>query len=146
MSLRMSHTERERLRAEFLEQARRDFERMFSDREQESLVTLDQRESRAIEIGQKLALWCLEHHLAGDDSPKSGPTAPCPTCGASVSKSTEPPETRSVQTRAGPVQFERARAYCAQCRRAFFPAGRPPRARHRRVQPKRSAQDRVRGR
>ena len=130
MPRRLSHTERERLQAEFLEQARQEFERMFSQGEQDTLVTFDQRESRAVEIGQKLALWCLGRHLAGDESAMSGSAAVCPCCGAPVAKSTVPLEKRGVQTRAGPVEFERARAYCAQCRRAFFPSGRPARARH----------------
>lgn len=120
--------DREALRTEFLKEAREQFDRMFGTPEQSRLITLDQREGRAIEIGGRLARWALEHHLEHDEKAISVPdqAAACPKCGRTSSE-TRPldgsvPE-RCILTRAGSVEMARPGFSCPQCRRAFFPSG-----------------------
>jgi hypothetical protein len=72
---------REQLRQRWLRHAAAAFDRMFADDQQDHLVTFDQREERAIDLGQDLAAWLLEQHTAAD--PDARPTQPpaCPKWG-----------------------------------------------------------------
>ncbi|MCY3022126.1 MAG: hypothetical protein NTW87_24200, partial [Planctomycetota bacterium] len=50
-------------RAKFLEEAGADFDRMMKE-DQEQMITFDQMEDRALEVGGKLQRWLVEQCLA----------------------------------------------------------------------------------
>lgn len=120
--------DREALRIEFLKQAQKQFDRMFDAGEQSNLITLDQREGRAIAIGKHLAQWALQQHLAQDQKAATilNQSAACPKCGRTCLEKSSPdgsvPE-RSAVTGAGSVTMTRPEFSCPLCRRAFFPPG-----------------------
>ena len=132
----LTHTDRERLQAEFEKEAGEQFKRMFDAQNQAELVTFDQREARALDIGDGLARWVLEHHLGNDVKAVSNPdrTDACPKCGRACAE-TEPPggslPPRSVQTGAGSVELARPEFRCPRCRRSFSPDGPRARPQHR---------------
>jgi hypothetical protein len=113
-------------RQEFLEEAGRAFDQMLGSDGQNGLVTFEERENRACELGDALTCRLLEEHLAADDATDPGEPVDCPICGRPVPcKSPEEVELekRRVQTRRGAVEFERAARRCKPCRRVFFPRG-----------------------
>jgi len=122
-------SEREDLRQRFLSHAAAAFDLMFDPQYQDQLVTFDQREERACELGRDLAAWLLQQHANGDPlaHPTVEPVPPtCPKCGRSgrwVTDPNEPPPGRRLTTRTGAVTLQRTKARCATCRVAFFPPG-----------------------
>ncbi|MGH7378600.1 MAG: hypothetical protein ACREKK_14450 [Candidatus Methylomirabilales bacterium] len=127
MLRRQSEQDREALRAEFLRRASAEFDRMFGPQEQPGLVTWEQRENRAEEIGGNLAQWALERHVGTDEKAEAGPRAVgCPQCGkpaVAVDSKGDGPPVREVQARAGRVPMRRKQYHCAGCRKLFFPSG-----------------------
>jgi hypothetical protein len=113
-------------RQEFVEEAGRAFDQMLGSDGQNGLVTFEEREERACELGDGLTRRLLEEHLAADELADPGVAVDCPICGRPVPCET-PEEVemdkRRVQTRRGPVDFERAARRCKPCRRVFFPRG-----------------------
>lgn len=111
-------------RQEFLEEAGKAFDRMLGSDGQNGLVTFEEREERACELGDAMSLRLLEEHLAADEMGDPDEEVDCPFCGRPVPCET-PQEAelqkRQVQTRRGPAEFERAGRYCKPCRRVFFP-------------------------
>jgi hypothetical protein len=122
-------------------QARMDaaFERMFSGKSQEELVTLTEREDMAVLIGRELSAFLLEEHVARDAAvqPKEAKTACCPKCGrpgvAAAAEKEQLPE-RKLTTRTGEIRMRRERWKCSQCRIIFFSARRAAESRHRKLQ------------
>jgi hypothetical protein len=59
------------------------FERMFSDKNQEELVTFTEREDLVALIAKEMAAFLLEEHLARDPlvRPAEAAAAGCPKCG-----------------------------------------------------------------
>jgi len=113
-------------RQDFLEEAGRAFDQMLGSDGQNGLVTFAEREERACELGDALTRRLLEEHLAADESADPGEQVACPICGRPVlceSPQEVEMEQRRVQTRRGPVEFERAARHCHHCRRVFFPRG-----------------------
>lgn len=113
-------------RQEFLDEAAKAFDRMLGCDGQNGLVTFEEREERACELGDALTRRLLEEHLAADEAADPGEDVDCPFCGRPAP--CEAPEEaelqkRQVQTRRGAVEFERAARYCKPCRRVFFPRG-----------------------
>jgi len=111
-------------RQDFLEEAGRAFDQMLGSDGQNGLVTFEEREDRACELGDALTRRLLEEHLTADEMADPQEQVDCPFCGRPVP--CERPqdvemENRRVQTRRGPVEFERASRYCKPCRRVFFP-------------------------
>ena len=111
-------------RQEFQEEAGRAFDGMMGSDGQNGLVTFAEREDRACELGDRLTCRLLENHLEADDAADPGATVDCPICGRAVP--CEEPEkqemqSRTVKTRRGEVEFERAARRCSPCRRIFFP-------------------------
>jgi hypothetical protein len=101
---------------------------MFDAKQQPELVTFDQRESRALEIGKGLIRWLLGQHLGNDARARSvrNATEECPRCRRKCNEKEPPgdgPPPREVQTGAGMVDLTRPEFFCAACRRAFFPSG-----------------------
>ena len=123
---RITAEERKARRREFAEEAGQAFDQMLGSDGQNGLVTFEQREERACELGDALTRRLLEEHLAADDMADPGVEVACPICGGPVP--CEKPEeaemeNREVQTRRGKVEFERAARRCNRCRRVFFPRG-----------------------
>jgi hypothetical protein len=111
-------------RQEFLEEAGKAFDRMLGADGQNGLVTFEEREDRACELGDALTRRLLEEHLAADEMADPDEAVVCPFCGRPVPCPVPAEvelEKREVQTRRGPVEFERAARYCKPCRRVFFP-------------------------
>jgi hypothetical protein len=130
----MTAAERERLRVEWMERSARAFEGMFAEDQQAGLVTFTQRECRAVDLGEELAKWLLEEHVAADPSAQqSGQAgaagvwlARCPKCGKAgvlVTGEGEPLPGRKVLSLAGEVGLEREQYQCTTCRVVFFPLG-----------------------
>ena len=113
-------------RRDFVEEAGQTFDQMLGCDGQNGLVTFEQREERACELGDALTRLLLEEHLAADDMADPGVEVACPFCGRPVP--CEAPEdvelqNRQVRTRRGSVDYERAARRCEPCRRVFFPRG-----------------------
>jgi hypothetical protein len=117
---------RERLRQQWLQHAAASFDRMFADDQQDLLVTFDQREDRAIALGQDLAAWLLEEHTAADPDARPAQTPACPKCGQPGQR-VGPPDAalaeRQLTTDTGDVGFRREQWRCTACRVVFFPPG-----------------------
>jgi hypothetical protein len=93
---------------------------------QNGLVTFEEREVRACELGDALTCRLLEEHLSADEMADPDHDVDCPICGRPVpcqSPEEVELEKRQVQTRRGTVEFERAARRCPPCRRVFFPRG-----------------------
>lgn len=110
------------LEAEFLEEARARFRRMFDAEHQPGLRTFKEREDRAVEGGDALTRLLLQAHLQGDELAQPVEVHECSQCGrpTAVRESERPPE-REVVTRRGDVHYARPERTCTVCRRALFP-------------------------
>src|SRR5829696_8025156 len=93
----MTAAERQRLHREWMERSERAFQRMFAEDQQEGLVTFTQREDRAVDLGQELAKWLVEEHIAADPAAQpsqhreqEAPPPCCPKCGRAGVAVTEP--------------------------------------------------------
>ena len=131
---------RESLRQRWLAHAAAAFDLMFDPRSQEQLVTFDQREQRACELGRDLTAWLLQQHANADDQARPAESRPpaCPKCGRPGQRVTgpeAPPPQRRLTTRAGEVTLHRDPWRCTTCRVVFFPPGPQAGAGHRGVQP-----------
>ena len=119
-------TSRDELRRRFLAEAATAFDLMFDPSLAADLVTFDQREQRALELGQQLVVALLQRHANHDPAADPGAEEPpcCPRCrrpGRRVSPPGEALPARRVTTCAGEVTLRRARYRCTACRVVFFP-------------------------
>jgi hypothetical protein len=143
--------EREQLRQRWMANASAAFELMFGDAQQKQLVTLTQREERACQMAQDLAVWLLEQHVTADSAAQPEPDQVCcPKCQRPARRVTQadtpPPDTpqadtpqsntpppdalhshaappgRLVTTLAGEIEFAREQWRCPRCRILFFSA------------------------
>jgi hypothetical protein len=113
-------------RQEFLEEAGRAFDQMLGSDGQNGLVTFQEREDRACELGDALTRRLLEEHLAAEELADPGIEVACPICAKVVlceSPQKAELQRRQVRTRRGGVEYERAARRCKRCRRVFFPRG-----------------------
>ena len=143
--------QREGLRQRWLDHAAAAFDLMFGPEYQDQLVSFDQREQRACELGQDLTTWLLQQHVNADAQARPDPSqAPtCPKCGRPGQRLTGPDEPvpkRRVTTRTGEVTLSRERWRCTTCRVVFFPLGPEAPARDRGLQPRRPTPGRASGR
>lgn len=116
--------EREAIRAEFLNEARRAFQRMFEG-EGSGPRTFDELEACVLEEVRRLGNWSLQRRVDGQTlAADSEPEACCPKCGqaANLVEMKELPA-RTVKTHLGEVGLKRREYSCRQCRRSFFPGG-----------------------
>jgi hypothetical protein len=120
--------DRAELRRRFLAEATTAFDLMFEESLAGDLVTFDQREQRALELGQQLVIALLQQHANRDPAadPGPGPALPpgCPRCQRPGRRVTPPGQAlpaRVVTTCAGGVTLRRARYRCTTCRVVFFP-------------------------
>jgi hypothetical protein len=121
---RITSEELRKRRREFQEEAGRVFDQMLGSDGQNGLVTFEEREERACEVGDVLTQRLLEEHLAAEDASDPGVEVACPICGGPVrcdSPEKVEMERRELLTRRGKVQYERAARRCKRCRRVFFP-------------------------
>lgn len=121
---RITSEELRKRRREFQEHAGQAFDQMLGSDGQNGLVTFEEREERACQIGDGLTRRLLEEHLSADDAVDPGVEVACPICGGPVrcdSPEEVEMENRQVLTRRGQVEYERAARRCKRCRRVFFP-------------------------
>ena len=119
---------REELRQRFLGHCGAAFDLMFRPEYQDQLVTFDQREERAVDLGRDLITWLLQQHVNADAQahPDGQPPPVCPKCGRPGRRLTEPDQPlpqRQVTTQAGEVTLDREQWRCTTCRVVFFPLG-----------------------
>lgn len=120
--------QREELRRRWIEQAAAAFDLMFDAQSQDQLVTFDQREERASQLGRDLTVWLLQQHVNADPQARSSASAPlpCPKCGRTGQLVTGPDDPllpRPVTTCSGEVTLQREQWRCTTCRVVFFPPG-----------------------
>jgi hypothetical protein len=115
----------EQLRQQFLQRAGEAFDLMFSN--DEDLVTFDQREQRASDLGRTLELELLQqqaNHDACADPPLEQ-VVPCPHCHKPARRQGGPDEPlppRPLTLASGQeLLLRRARFRCTTCRVVFFP-------------------------
>ena len=121
---RITNEELRKRRREFQEEAGRTFDQMLGSDGQNGLVTFEERENRACELGDGLTRRLLEEHLSADDAGDPGREVACPICGGPVlcdSPEKVEMENRELLTRRGKVEYERAARRCHRCRRVFSP-------------------------
>src|SRR5215211_5476034 len=117
---------REDLRRRWLAHAAAAFDLMFHPDHQPDLVTFDQREARACELGHDLSAWLIQQHANADDRarPAEADRVTCPKCGRPARRVTEPgepPPARRLTSLAGEVESPRDQWTCTACRVVFFP-------------------------
>ena len=123
---RLTPEELRKRRDGFVKDAGRAFDQMMGSDGQNGLVTFEERESRACELGDGLMRRLLEEHLTADDAAEPGVEVACPLCGHPVhcdSPEKAKMQKRKLLTRRGSVEYERAARRCPRCRRIFFPRG-----------------------
>ena len=118
--------DRDALRRRFLAEAATAFDLMFDPSLAGDLVTFDQREQRALDLGQQLVIALLQQHANHDPDADPDANEPpcCPRCQRPGRRVTPPGEAlpaRQVTTCAGEVTLRRARYRCTTCRVVFFP-------------------------
>lgn len=129
---------RDELRQQFLTHAAAAFDLLFDPEHQEQLVTFEQREQRACELGRELTAWMLREHANADPDAQPDTPPTCPKChrpGRRVTPDDAPLPERAVTTLAGPVTLRRQKWRCTTCRVVFFPPGPTPTTGDRGVQP-----------
>jgi uncharacterized protein with PIN domain len=105
-----------------LKEAGAAFDRMMKE-DQEQMITFDQMEDRALEVGGKLERWLMERCLEEAARQRFAATSVCcPHCHKSLPFKGSAKK-RSLRGRTGTVSFERKECYCPSCRKAFFPSG-----------------------
>lgn len=116
-------------RQQFLAYAAAAYDQLFEPAYQDQLVTFDQREQRADELGKDLICWLLQQHVNADPMAQPDaqlPTPNCPNCGKPGLRH-NPPERplskRALVTGNGVVHLQRERFRCGACRIIFFSAG-----------------------
>jgi hypothetical protein len=122
----MSLPDRAALRHRFLAEAATAFDLMFTTAAADDLISFAQREQRAHDLGQQLALALLQEHANADPCANPAPDAPlpCPRCqrpGRRLTGPDEPLPSRRLTVADGEVVLRRARYRCTACRAVFFP-------------------------
>ena len=108
-------------KAEFLKQAAKAFDRMMSE-DQEQMITFDQMEDRALEVGSKLERFLMHRRLSEAANRRNKSAACCSQCGKPLSM-VPTLKVRGIRGRTGAISFQRQEGYCPSCRKAFFPSG-----------------------
>ena len=82
----------EAVRRQWLAHANAAFDLMFHPDHQADLVTFDQREARACELGRDLSTWLIQRHANAADlaRPAADRQVVCPKCGRAARRKTDP--------------------------------------------------------
>lgn len=117
---------RDELRRLWMAHAAAAFDMMFHPDHQPDLVTFDQRETRACELGRDLSTWLIQQHANADDlaRPAADREVSCPRCGRPARRKTDPdapPPGRRLTGLSGKVELQRDQFMCTSCRVVFFP-------------------------
>lgn len=117
---------REELRRRWLSHAAAAFDLMFHPDHQADLITFDQREARAGELGRDLITWLIQQHANADElaRPADDREVLCPKCGRAARRKTDPaapPPGRRLTGLSGEVELRRDQFTCTACRVVFFP-------------------------
>ena len=117
---------REDLRRRWLAHAAAAFDLMFHSEHQADLITFDQREARACELGRDLTTWLIQQHVNRDElaRPPADHPVVCPKCGRAArrkSDSDAAPPGRRLTGLSGEVEVKRDQWQCTTCRIVFFP-------------------------
>jgi hypothetical protein len=93
-TLAASTEPREDPRRRWLTHAAAAFDLMFHPDHQADLVTFDQRETRACELGRDLTTWLIQQHANADElaRPAADRQVHCPKCGRPARCKTDPGE------------------------------------------------------
>lgn len=122
MVRRMTEQERAALEAEFLEKARAEFRRTFSEELRPKMCTFTEKETRCFDAGDSLGRFLLKAQVQEEETARPVKDFPCPDCGGpTLAGEDEPPPEREVVTRRGAVRLARPERACPACRRALFP-------------------------
>ena len=116
------------LRRRWLARAAAAFDLMSHPDHQADLVTFDQREARACELGRDLTTWLIQQHVNADEPAHPAADRPvlCPRCGRPARGKIEPgtpPPGRRLTGLSGEVELRRDRFTCTACRVVFSPPG-----------------------
>jgi hypothetical protein len=119
---------RQQLRQRWLVHAAAAFDLMVDPQYQDQLVTFDQREERAHDLGRDLTAWLVQQHANADPQVRPDPQQPplCPKCrrpGRRVTGPDDPLPQRRLTTLDGEVVLAREQYRCTTCRVVFFPPG-----------------------
>jgi hypothetical protein len=119
---------RDELRRRWLAHAAAAFDLMFHPDHQVDLVTFDQREARACELGSDLSTWLIQQHANADEMARPGDDREvhCPRCGRPARRRADPgttPPSRRLSGLSGEVELRRDQWACTTCRVVFFPPG-----------------------
>jgi hypothetical protein len=119
---------RDELRRRWLAHAAAAFDLMFHPDHQPDLVTFDQREARACELGRDLTTWLIQQHANADDlaHPAADQAVVCPRCGRPARRKADPgapPPGRRLTGLSGEIELRRDQFTCTACRVVFFPPG-----------------------
>lgn len=117
---------RDELRRRWLAHAAAAFDLMFHPDHQPDLVSFDQREARACELGRDLSTWLIQQHANADElaRPAADREVTCPRCGRPARRKTDPDEAppgRHLTGLSGAVELRRDQFTCTACRVVFFP-------------------------
>src|SRR5438067_12569032 len=110
----------EQLRRRWLSHAAAAFDLMFHPDHQPDLVSFDQRELRALELGCDLTAWLLQQHANADPQARPSDQAPpgCPKCGKPARRAHPPDQAlgeRQLTTLTGDVKLLREQWRCTTC-------------------------------
>jgi hypothetical protein len=119
---------REELRRRWMAHAAAAFDLMSHPEHQADLITFDQREIRAGELGRDLTTWLIQQHVDADElaRPPADQSIACPKCGRPARSPTEPDAPapgRRLTGLSGAVEIKRDPWRCTTCRIVFFPPG-----------------------
>ena len=124
MRRKLSVEDETKLEEEFLEKARKGYQRMFGEGKLDELRTFVQKDDQASEIVDELWQWMMEKHLEKDEETEEVEAKrKCPGCGGIGKRREESKEPRDLVGQHGAVGFEREGFYCGRCRKVFFPTG-----------------------
>jgi hypothetical protein len=117
---------REELRRRWMAHAAAAFDLMFHPDHQVDLVTFDQREARACELGRDLTTWLIRQHANADELARPAPDQQvvCPKCGRPARRRTDPgatPPGRRLTGLSGEVELRRDQFTCTACRVVVLP-------------------------
>ena len=111
----------------YLKSAAEAFEAMDAQRPVGVFETLEQRETRAVALGMKVARTLRQGDLDGEGEAIEAPAqAACPDCHRMcevVTSAKGVMRENSIVTHAGDLLLKHAMYYCPPCRRSFFPSG-----------------------